>query len=137
MRILAALLFMVLPVSAQSLDFLQGVWTSHGSTTEFHWAERDGLPVLIGRSWAGGRQSCPWCVTETAMAIYYDADSRQVRLHVSDRLKRVRDLRLGTARKGFLEFAGESGERIVFQSMRGDQLSIAFGGVSAITLHRE
>jgi len=137
MRILAALLFFVLPVSAQSLDFLQGVWTSGGSTTEFHWAQQKGQPVLIGRNWAGGRQSCPWCVTDTAMAIYWDADSRQVRLHVSDRMQRVRDLRLENVHKGFLEFVGESGERIVFQSARPDQLSIAFGGVSAITLHRK
>lgn len=132
-----SLLFLVLPAAAQSLDFLQGVWSSGRSTTEFHWAQRNGEPVLIGRSWAGGWQICPWCVTRTAMAIYYDADSRQVRLHVTDRRGQVRDLHLKAERKGFLEFVGGSGEQIVFQSSRPEQLSIAFGGAAAVTLHRE
>jgi len=137
MRVLVALLSFVLPVSAQSLDFLQGVWTSGGSTTEFHWAQQNGQTMLIGRSWPGGRQSCPWCVTETAMAIYYDADLRQVRLHVKDRQEHVTDLRLKTAHQGFMEFAGEAGNRVSFEFTRPDQLFIAFGGVTAVTLHRQ
>jgi hypothetical protein len=136
MRVFVALLFLVAPMAAQSLDFLQGVWTSGQSTTEFHWAQRNVEPVLIGRNWAGARQSCPWCVTQTAMAIYYDADSRQLRLHVTDRRGQVRDLRLETERKGFLEFVGKSGDRMVFQSTRVDVLSIIFGGVTTI-LRRE
>jgi hypothetical protein len=137
MRLLVALLFLIVPSSAQSIEFLQGVWTSGQTAIEFHWAQRNGEPMLVGRTWTGKSQACPWCVASSAMAIYYDADSRLLRLHVKDRSQRIRDLSLETERKGFLEFVAESGDRIVFESTRPDQLSMVLGGVTALTLQRK
>ena len=90
------------PAPLQSLGFLPGVWSAEDSeqvaeTTEFHWEERLGHRVLVGRHWVGNAGGCPWCVTQAAMVAFYDTASNQVHVHFRDNTQRAMDFRLVSA----------------------------------------
>jgi hypothetical protein len=122
------------PASLQSLAFLQGVWIANdgaqqAETTEFHWQERQGNTVLVGRHWAGDAGECPWCVTQATMVAYYDTASKQVRVHFHDKTQRVMDFRLASAREKSVQFSTvvESGlptYRLTFKLLPRDVLSL-------------
>jgi len=91
------------PASLESLNFLLGVWTPEdwghqAETTEFHWVERQGHALLVGRHWEADESGCPWCVTQAAMVSYYDLASNQVRVRFGDKTQRV-DFALAVAVK--------------------------------------
>jgi len=80
----------------QPLSFLIGIWTAddHGGlpeTTEFHWTERQGTTVLVGRHWTGDDGGCPWCVTQAAILVYYDKDANRVHALFRDKAQRALD----------------------------------------------
>ena len=120
--------------SLQSLDFLPGVWIAEDSrqeaeTTEFHWEQRQGNTLLVGRHWVGNAGGCPWCVTQAAMVAYYDAASNQVRVHFRDKTQRAMDFRLVSAREKSVQFLTVAGPglptyRLTFELLPTDVLLI-------------
>lgn len=98
--------------SLRSLNFLQGVWIAPDNgaaakATEFHWRESQSNLFMVGRTWLGRENGCPWCVAKTAMAFWYDPTSRQVRLHLADRAHHVLDLHLISAGERTLQFLSD------------------------------
>jgi hypothetical protein len=143
------------PASLESLNFLLGVWTPEdwghqAETTEFHWVERQGHALLVGRHWEGDESGCPWCVTQAAMVSYYDLASNQVRVRFADKTQRV-DFALASARERFAQFLTDEqsspARRLTFsllpeevllvtlEEMQSDRES-AFSTVARWTFHR-
>ncbi len=103
----------------QPLNFLIGIWAAEDragalpETTEFHWAERQGTTVLLGRHWTGDDSGCPWCVTQAAIVVHYDKDSNQVQAHFRDKTQRSLDFLLSGASDGFAQFYSVAGPGVL------------------------
>ncbi len=117
MRFLCActVLFLAALANAQATDplrplgFLIGIWTAedHGGlpeTAEFHWTERQGSTVLVGRHWTGDDGGCPWRVTQAAILVYYDEDSNQVHALFRDKTQRSLDFVMAAALEDSAQF---------------------------------
>jgi hypothetical protein len=119
----------------QSLGFLIGIWTAedHGAlpeTTEFHWAERQGSTVLVGRHWTGDDGGCPWCVTQAAILVYYDKDANQVHALFRDKAQRSLDFVMASALEDSAQFfsvpdPGMPVFRLIFKPKPPNNISIA------------
>jgi hypothetical protein len=113
--------------SLQSLNFLTGVWIAEDSgqeaeTTEFHWEQRQGITLLVGRHWVGDAGGCPWCVTQAAMVVYYDTASNQVLVHFRDKTQRAMDFRLVSARERSVQFLAVTGPGLPTYHLRFELL---------------
>lgn len=85
--------------SLRSLDFLRGIWIGHNNarpaeSIEFHWDNRQGAQLLVGRSGFTPDPSCPWCAAQAALVAKYDPTANQVRMHLVDRSEHVMDFHL-------------------------------------------
>jgi hypothetical protein len=129
-----------LPLAAQSLDFLHGVWFSAPGepyqTIEFHLDTQHGQPIMIGREWASHESpSCPWCVADAAFAFSADTNSKQLIVHLRNREGRTAELPLVQAHKWYLQF--QSPEHVLIVELRRpNDLVITGDGGSRVAFHR-
>jgi len=125
----------------QPLGFLIGIWTSEDhialpETTEFHWAERQGNTVLVGRHWTGDDSGCPWCVTQAAIVVYFDKDSNQVHAHFRDKAQRSLDFVMAAPLGDSAQFFSLAGPgmpvfRLTFKPKAPKNISIALEEASS------
>jgi len=118
----------------QPLSFLIGIWTTddHGGlpeTTEFHWTERQGTTMLVGRHWTGDDGGCPWCVAQAAILVYYDKDANRVRALFRDKAQRSLDFMMASPLEDSPQFfsvdAGMPVFRLTFKRKSARNISIA------------